>query len=232
MLIFILANSELCHLTGRRTQVIGPFLIIQRVADQTAVTSNALTSGNVGSIHFKSRGESTVGNGILGDGDPMSSMDTDGEIPGELGIGVEGIHTIDEVNTSAGWKGLWVKRQILRIRWWISVVFVVLQSSPRWLGYSLMFYLIYSWTAIMAPRNFTLFAESFSRSFSGMVMSTCCGRMAEEIKFVHLTSFKNGSFMALPTKDQSASTIVERSITNVIELVWEMSFLCMGRLDK
>ena len=43
-------------------QVIAPFLITLRVANQSALTSKTIVSGNTGSMHFISRGESTGGN--------------------------------------------------------------------------------------------------------------------------------------------------------------------------
>ena len=57
-------------------QVIAPFLIILRVANRTALTSGAVTSGNVGSIHFRSGGGSTDG--------PMGSS---GETSDGFGVG-------------------------------------------------------------------------------------------------------------------------------------------------
>lgn len=70
-------------------QVIAPFLIILRVANRTAWTSKSIPPGNIGSIHFKSRGESTVGHGTLHDGDLVSSTgtETNGEVtPGESNV--------------------------------------------------------------------------------------------------------------------------------------------------
>jgi hypothetical protein len=70
-------------------QVIAPFLIILRVANRRALTGEAVASGNVGSIRFKSRGKSTGGDGTLSDGHPTSYVDPGGETTGEPGIGVE-----------------------------------------------------------------------------------------------------------------------------------------------
>lgn len=69
--------------------MIAPFLIILRVANRRALTSEAVVSGNIDSIHFRSQGKSTSGDETLSDGHPMSSVDHDGETSGELGIGVE-----------------------------------------------------------------------------------------------------------------------------------------------
>jgi len=45
-----------------QNQVIAPFLITLRVANQSALTSKTIVSGNIGSIRFVSQGESTGGN--------------------------------------------------------------------------------------------------------------------------------------------------------------------------
>lgn len=71
------------------TQAIAPFLIILRVAKRRALTSEAVASGNVGSMHFKGPGDSTGGDGTLSDGQPVGSTDPDKETAGELAIGVE-----------------------------------------------------------------------------------------------------------------------------------------------
>ena len=76
-------------------QVIAPFLIILRVANRRALTSEAVASGNVGSIRFKGPGESMDDDGTLSDGRPMSSTDLDGETTGELAVGVQS--AIEEV---------------------------------------------------------------------------------------------------------------------------------------
>jgi hypothetical protein len=54
------------------------FLIVLRVANQSALTSEAVASGNVGSIHFRSGGDSTGG--------PVSS---NGETSDRLDVGIE-----------------------------------------------------------------------------------------------------------------------------------------------
>ena len=46
-------------------QVIAPLLIIQRVANRSALTSNIIVSGGADSIHFRSRGVSTGGSCAL-----------------------------------------------------------------------------------------------------------------------------------------------------------------------
>ena len=65
-------------------QVIAPFLIILRVANQTALTSNAIVSGNDDSIHLRSRGRSTSVNGSFQDENPASSPVVYGKAPSEL----------------------------------------------------------------------------------------------------------------------------------------------------
>ena len=53
-------------------------------------------SGNISSLHFRSQGKSTVGNGIPAGVDPMNSIDANGETPSELHTGVE--NTIEEIS--------------------------------------------------------------------------------------------------------------------------------------
>ena len=80
----------------RDEQVIAPFLIILRVADRRALTSETIVSGNLGSIHFRSQGKSTVGNGPLRDEHPVSSADTHRGISQDLDPGAE--TAIEEVS--------------------------------------------------------------------------------------------------------------------------------------
>ena len=68
----------------RDGQVIGPFLIILRVANQKAFTTDAIP-GTTGSIRFESRGRSTIGNETRSD---SVTMDPDSPA-GALGVGVE-----------------------------------------------------------------------------------------------------------------------------------------------
>lgn len=42
-------------------QVIAPFLITLRMANQTALTSDTIISGNIGSLHFQGTEKSTDG---------------------------------------------------------------------------------------------------------------------------------------------------------------------------
>lgn len=70
-------------------QVIAPFLIILRIADRSAITSDNSTSGSSGSNQFMSQGESTSSNEIPPDESPAGSVDAPGKTPGELGVEVE-----------------------------------------------------------------------------------------------------------------------------------------------
>ena len=76
-------------------QCIAPFLIVLRVANRTALTSEAVVSGNVGSIRFKSQGESTGVDGTFLDGNPVSSTDEHSEAPGEHDSAAE--NAVEEV---------------------------------------------------------------------------------------------------------------------------------------
>ncbi|KAF9652147.1 hypothetical protein BDM02DRAFT_3183873 [Thelephora ganbajun] len=75
------------------TQVIAPLLIIQRVANQSALTSNIVVSGPATSLNFRSRGKSTGASSTLPDGYSMDSVGRYGKGTDELGVGVES--TID-----------------------------------------------------------------------------------------------------------------------------------------
>lgn len=92
----ILAETQVCavhHLVTllpncNHEQVIAPFLIILRVANRRALTSEAIATGNMSSIHFGNRGvESASGDGTLPGGHPASSTDVYGKTPGEPGVG-------------------------------------------------------------------------------------------------------------------------------------------------
>ena len=71
-------------------QVIASLLIIQRVANRSALTSSTIAPGSISSFKVRSRGESTVGGGTLPDVHQMSSMGERGiTSSGELVFGVE-----------------------------------------------------------------------------------------------------------------------------------------------
>ena len=78
-----------------RKQVIAPFLVILRVANRRALTSDSVASPNIGSIRFGGQGESTGDDGSLPDRDLGRSTETDDGAPGTLDVGVE--TTIEEV---------------------------------------------------------------------------------------------------------------------------------------
>ena len=68
--------------------MIGPFLIILRVASQRALASETIVSEHIGSVRYQSQ-ESTVGSAGLPDGRPMTSTNNGGEILGWPGIAAE-----------------------------------------------------------------------------------------------------------------------------------------------
>ena len=73
-------------------QVIAPLLIVLRVANRSALTSNSVVSGKPSSIHFMSRETWTDGGTVPGR-HPASWIDAHGKSSGELGVVVE--RTID-----------------------------------------------------------------------------------------------------------------------------------------
>ena len=64
-------------------QVIAPLLVIQRVANKSALKSNTVVSGRLSSFEARTRGELTDGSGALPGGDPTSSVDRHGVSSGE-----------------------------------------------------------------------------------------------------------------------------------------------------
>ena len=66
-------------------QVIAPLLIILRVANQRALTSETIMTGNIDSMRFnKSHEESTDGVETIPDERPAGSIDSDGETQDSL----------------------------------------------------------------------------------------------------------------------------------------------------
>jgi hypothetical protein len=63
--------------------------VIIRVVNQSALTSNTIATGTVGSIHFASQGKSTVGNVTLPDAHPTSSVASYGEILDKSDVAAE-----------------------------------------------------------------------------------------------------------------------------------------------
>jgi len=80
---------------GAATQVIAPFLVILRVANRRALTSESVASPNIGSIRFGGQGESADDDGSLPDGNLVGSMGANDETPGTLDVAIE--TTIEEV---------------------------------------------------------------------------------------------------------------------------------------
>ena len=80
-------------------QVIAPLLIVLRVANRRALTSEAIVSGNIGSIRFRSQGESADDSGTVAYEYPTGSVGTDGGNPSGLPDGSEDTigKAIDEV---------------------------------------------------------------------------------------------------------------------------------------
>ena len=68
-------------------QVIAPLLIIRRVANRSALTSETITTVRTISFNPRSREEST--GGALSGGDPMNSADECGKSSVEFGVMVE-----------------------------------------------------------------------------------------------------------------------------------------------
>ena len=68
-------------------QVIAPFLIILRVANRRALTSETIVSGNIGSLHFGSNEGATGSSETLPDESPVSFVDATGRAPDELEVG-------------------------------------------------------------------------------------------------------------------------------------------------
>ena len=80
----------------RIAQVIAPYLIVIRVAERRALTSEMITSGpeKVSSIQFRSQG-TTDGDGSLPDGGPTNSVQANDEVPNDVGTKTE--NDIEEV---------------------------------------------------------------------------------------------------------------------------------------
>ena len=79
--------------------MVAALLIIQRVTNKSALTSNTVASARLSDFKARSRGQLTTGGGaIFSDGDPMSSLDERGaNVPGELGAGTAiDVHHGDE----------------------------------------------------------------------------------------------------------------------------------------
>ena len=70
--------------------MIASLLIIQRVANKSALTSNTVASARLSDFKARSRGQPMTGGGaILSGGDSMSSVDERGTNSGELGATID-----------------------------------------------------------------------------------------------------------------------------------------------
>lgn len=78
------------------TQVIAPFLVTLRVAHRRALTSEMVTSGDIGSIHFKSHGESVDDGETLPEGDGPCSKGASRETLGQPDLGAE--NAVEEIS--------------------------------------------------------------------------------------------------------------------------------------
>ena len=98
-----LASSQVCAVSAfslSRTlsdlgemQIIAPFLIVLRVAERRALTKDTIiSSGNLGSIRFRSQGESRGPNATVSDGSPTTSLGTAEQAPEGHGDEDEDVH--------------------------------------------------------------------------------------------------------------------------------------------
>jgi len=79
-----LSPQSLGHLSNAMIlQVIAPLLIIKRVANRTALTSDAIVIGRVSTFHVRSRGGSAGGGRALSGGHPTCSAGNHGKDIGE-----------------------------------------------------------------------------------------------------------------------------------------------------
>ena len=87
---FLQLDLRLCCLIRRRIgQVIASLLIIQRVANKSALTSKTIVSGHLSTFKARSRGGTSCTSGPLPGGGPASWEDKRGVSSSELGVGVE-----------------------------------------------------------------------------------------------------------------------------------------------
>ena len=77
-----------CLTQWRTKQVIAPLLIIQRVANRSALTRNTIASGRVSEFKVRTQGEFSGGGAPPG-GDRMSSAGERGTNSGEIEVGVQ-----------------------------------------------------------------------------------------------------------------------------------------------
>ena len=75
--------------------MIAPFLILLRVAKRSALTSETTALGPLSTPRFRGDGELVGGDATISHRNPTNSMEVNGGIPTEGGIGAE--NTIEEV---------------------------------------------------------------------------------------------------------------------------------------
>lgn len=74
--------------------MIAALLIVQRVANRSALTSDTIVTGGISSFHFRSRGEPTRGSRTLSIEYPMVSVDNYEKDTG--GPGIQGVETTSD----------------------------------------------------------------------------------------------------------------------------------------
>ena len=74
--------------------MIAPLLIIKRVANRSALTSETIVTGHLGTFHARTR-ELTGGSDIPSRAHPVDLTEKHEKLPGELGVGVGIETTID-----------------------------------------------------------------------------------------------------------------------------------------
>ena len=67
-------------------QAIAPLLIVQRVANKSALTKDSLVAGGVSGFGARTREQSASDSGALGGGDPVDSVDRSGELRLRAGL--------------------------------------------------------------------------------------------------------------------------------------------------
>ena len=74
-------------MSSRVWQMIAPLLIIQRVANQSALASNTMiVTGHIGSFRVRSRRESTGDSGAAAGEYSLCLTDEHGKVPGDIGV--------------------------------------------------------------------------------------------------------------------------------------------------
>lgn len=87
-----------------QTQVIAPFLIVLRLANRSALTSDTVVSGNVATMQFRSLEISAVSNVTVPDVYPVGPSGAGKEGPGELSAGAEKTIDLYRDRISGSWE--------------------------------------------------------------------------------------------------------------------------------